>query len=68
MAPSLNDYPLTTGDVAKRLGVSIDTVQRWTDEGRIEAVRLPGKRGWRRYADADVERFATELLTPESAA
>ena len=43
---------LRVGDVAKLLGVSPNTVRRWTDVGRIAAHRSPG--GHRRYLADDV--------------
>ena len=43
---------LRVGDVAAVLGVSANTVRRWTDAGRIAAYRSPG--GHRRYLAADV--------------
>ncbi len=43
---------LRVGDVAKSLGVSPNTVRRWTDVGRIAAHRSPG--GHRRYLADDV--------------
>jgi excisionase family DNA binding protein len=43
---------LRVGDVANVLGVSPNTVRRWTDVGRIAAHRSPG--GHRRYLADDV--------------
>ena len=43
---------LRVGDVAAVLGVSANTVRRWTDVGRIAAHRSPG--GHRRYLADDV--------------
>ena len=39
---------LRVADVAEMLGVSVNTVRRWTDAGRIVAYRSPG--GHRRYS------------------
>ena len=34
----------TTGEVAKLLGININTVIKWFDDGKIEGFRLPGSR------------------------
>lgn len=59
-------YTMTTGDVAQRFDVSIDTIQRWTDQGLIECRKLPS--GWRRYRPEDVEAFANAMHDREPAA
>lgn len=51
----MNEEMLTTGDVARRLGVTINTVKRWAREGRIEAVLLPS--GHHRIPRAELERL-----------
>lgn len=43
------------GQVAELLGVSVDTVRRWCDEGRLDTVRSGG--GHRLVAGADLARF-----------
>jgi excisionase family DNA binding protein len=40
---------LTARDVAERLGVSPATVLRWTRQGELPAIKLPG--GTLRYTD-----------------
>jgi putative resolvase len=53
----MDDIPnLSIGDAARILGVSVDTVRRWSDEGRVPVVVLPS--GHRRYRLADVEALA----------
>jgi predicted site-specific integrase-resolvase len=43
---------LQIGDTAKLRGVSIDTLRRWENAGKIHAVRTEG--GHRRYRVADI--------------
>jgi excisionase family DNA binding protein len=50
---------LTTGDVAKRLGVAMRTVSKWIDEGRLVGIRLPGSRE-RRVHPSAMEAFERE--------
>ncbi len=47
--------PLAIGDVARALGVTVDTIRRWDSEGRIKSFRTPG--GQRRFDAAEVERL-----------
>ena len=53
------------GEAADRLGVSVDTVRRWADAGRLASTRTGG--GQREVDDADVARLARERAetTPE---
>ncbi len=53
---------LRLGDAAAALGVSLNTLSRWGDAGKLTVYRSPG--GHRRYRRADVEA----LLHAESAA
>ena len=46
--------PVSIGLAATMLGVSIDTVRRWADEGVIDSNRTPG--GQRRFEVAEIER------------
>ena len=50
--------PLTTGQAASLLGVSVATLRRYEAQGRIVALRTPG--GQRRFAAADVEKLRTD--------
>lgn len=49
---------LTTGQIAKRLGVAPRTVAKWIDSGRLIGIRIPGSRDRRVHpvALADFER------------
>jgi excisionase family DNA binding protein len=48
----------TTVDVAKRLGVSLQTVQRWVDQGHLKAWKTPG--GHRRIDSHSAEQLFRE--------
>ena len=55
------------GEAARLLGVSVDTVRRWADQGRPETARTPG--GHREVAGTELARLAIELgdePTPDS--
>ncbi len=49
------DKLLSVGQVAKRLGVSVDVVRSWDEQGVLKSRRTPG--GHRRYLPADVDRL-----------
>src|SRR5262245_23489068 len=46
------------GRVGELLGVSVDTVRRWCDEGRLDTSRSSG--GHRLVSGSDLARFLTE--------
>lgn len=46
------DRPLTPGQVADLFGVSVVTVAKWADEGKLPHFKTPG--GQRRFRRADV--------------
>lgn len=52
------------GQAAELLGVSIDTLRRWADDGRLTTTRSEG--GHRLVDAADLARLATEVaIAPE---
>jgi excisionase family DNA binding protein len=55
---------LTARDVAERLGYSVDTVLRWTREGKLRGYRISGtKHGRLRYLEEDLEALLDERAT-----
>src|SRR5205085_1439509 len=50
------------GQVAELMGVSVDTVRRWGDTGRLRMLREPG--GRRTIDGADLARFLTDSSRP----
>jgi len=57
----------TTGDVARLCGVTIRTVIKWFEQGRLEGYRLPGSRD-RRFTREAVRRFLESSDLPVSLA
>jgi excisionase family DNA binding protein len=53
---------LTARAVADLLGVSAETVLRWTRRGELPAIRLPG--GAIRFHPEELERWLIERATP----
>ena len=52
---------LTARDLAEQLGVSSETVLRWTRRGELPAIRLPG--GAVRYREDALDRWLIERAT-----
>lgn len=50
--------PLPIGDVARLLGVSVETVRRWDRSGQIKSTRTPG--GQRRFPVSEVNRLRAQ--------
>ena len=58
---------LRLGEAAAELGVSLNTLRRWSDAGKLTCYRSPG--GHRRYRRADVEALLlVDAATPDTAA
>ena len=53
------DRLLTTEQVAERLQVSTQTIQRWLRSETLRGVRLPGKAGYR-VRESELQRFLAE--------
>jgi excisionase family DNA binding protein len=52
---------LTSGQVARRLLVTPETVARWANQGRLEHRRTPG--GHRRYDPELIDQLICDLTT-----
>ena len=52
---------LTIGEVARAVGVSVDTIRRWSDKGLLPCTVLPG--GHRRYRAEDVNAILDQRRT-----
>jgi len=50
---------LTTSDVARLLNIHINTVRRWSNQGRLKAYRI-GSRGDRRFQQEDITSFLSQ--------
>ena len=50
------------GEAARLLGVSVDTVRRWSDRGDVRARRTPGRQ--RLLEGADLAKLAASLADP----
>jgi excisionase family DNA binding protein len=64
LARRMTDPLLTARAVADTLGVSAETVLRWTRRGELPAIRLPG--GAIRYREADLEDWLALRVTPSA--
>jgi len=58
----MTDRVFTTVDVAKLCKVSLRTVIRWVDEGKLPSFRTPG--GHRRVREEDLMRFMDQYKIP----
>jgi excisionase family DNA binding protein len=50
---------LTTSDVARLLNIHINTVRRWSNQGRLKSYRI-GSRGDRRFQREDITSFLSQ--------
>lgn len=50
---------LTPAEAAERLGVSVSTINRWSDAGHLRTYRTPG--GHRRYRVEELSRLTGEV-------
>jgi excisionase family DNA binding protein len=55
-----NSVTVSIGDAAKELGVSVKTIRRWSDSGKLKFERSPS--GHRRYNLADLKRITPREL------
>lgn len=53
MPPVQTQNFLTIGEVARRSGLSVDTIRRYCSQGKLPYVRTPG--GQRRFRAEDVD-------------
>jgi len=51
---------LSVGEVAKLLGVSIDTLRRWDTSGRLPSIRS-GPKGHRYYNQLDIDQYLQKI-------
>jgi excisionase family DNA binding protein len=52
---------LTIGAAAARLRVHPNTLRKWVDAGRVQAIRRPGGGGFRMFEPEAIERLRQEL-------
>ena len=54
---------LPIGQAANRLGVSVVTLRRWADKGKVQSFRTMG--GQRRFATEELDRVRTEARSAQ---
>jgi len=59
----MTDRLVTSRQLADQLAVSTETVLRWTRDGKLPAIRLPG--GAIRYRESDLDAWIEERATTE---
>ncbi len=60
--PTPGRLGLTVSQVAAELGVSENTIRRWSDAGYLTAYRTPG--GQRRFSREAIDAFMAEAQRP----
>ncbi|MGI8593094.1 MAG: helix-turn-helix domain-containing protein [Solirubrobacteraceae bacterium] len=60
--PTPGRLGLTVSQVAAELGVSENTIRRWSDAGHLTAYRTPG--GQRRFSREAIDAFMAEAQRP----
>lgn len=58
------DRLVTTGAAAKALGVSVATVKRLTDAGKLSCIRTPG--GHRKFLSREIAQFVAKASEPDA--
>jgi excisionase family DNA binding protein len=56
-------YDLSPTEAAERLHVSVDTVKRWAQAGKVPAIRTPG--GWWKFSADELDEFVRSLRNTE---
>ena len=60
------ELAFTSSEAARYLGVSLATVRRWNNSGRLRGYRTPG--GQRRFSRDQLDRFLDSLTEGQSPA
>ena len=47
----------TSGQIARKLRISVSTLKRWLSEPELEIAELRNCNGWRLFTDEDLERL-----------
>ncbi len=63
LTKTTDDLLLTARQVGERLGVSTETVLRWTRSGDLPAIRLPSNA--LRYRESDLNRWLSDRNTQQ---
>lgn len=63
MDNSKEDMTVSIGEAAEKLGVSVKTIRRWADAGKIRSDRAPS--GHRRFYVSDLLRMTTKPVIKE---